>query len=68
VTDAAEAGARGAAVLAGIGVGVFADLDDAAARTVRVVRRQDPRPGAAATLDRRYRHYRDVVAALVTAG
>ena len=67
VTDAAEAGARGAAVLAGIGVGVFADLDDAAARTVRVVRRQDPDPGAVTTLDRRYRRYRDVVDALLTA-
>jgi L-xylulokinase len=64
VTDAAEAGARGAALLAGVGTGVYAGLDDAVARTVRVVRRQDPDPGAAAALDHRYRRYLDVVAAL----
>jgi L-xylulokinase len=64
VTDADESGARGAALLAGVGTGVYADLDDAVARTVRVVRRQDPDPAAVALLNRRYRRYRQVVTAL----
>lgn len=44
VTDATEAGSRGAAVLAGIGAKVYADLDDAVAATVRVVRTHRPDP------------------------
>jgi L-xylulokinase len=64
ITDADEAGGRGAAILAGIGSGCFTDLDDAVARTVRVVRRHDPRPDRTAVLDERYRRYQAVVAAL----
>jgi L-xylulokinase len=66
VTDADEAGARGAALLAGVGTGVYADLDDAVARTVRVVSRQEPDPAAVAALDRRYRRYLRAVTALAT--
>jgi L-xylulokinase len=44
ITDAVEAGARGAAALAGIGVGWYSSLDDAVASTVRVARRHDPHP------------------------
>jgi L-xylulokinase len=64
VTDADEAGARGAALLAGVGTGVYADLDDAVARTVRVTRRQEPDRDLVAALDRRYARYRRVVEAL----
>jgi L-xylulokinase len=38
ITDALEAGARGAALLAGIGVGIYKDTADAVEMTVRVVR------------------------------
>ncbi len=64
VTDSDEAGGRGAAILAGIGAGCFTDLDDAVARTVRVVRRHDPDPDRTAVLDERYQRYRTVVTAL----
>lgn len=64
VTDSHEAGARGAAMLAGIGAGVHPDLPAAVARAVRVVRRQDPRPERTAWHDSRYRRYRGLVAAL----
>lgn len=57
VTDAAEAGTRGAALLAGIGTGVYADLNDAVERTVQVTRHQEPRPGQVAYHDERYRTY-----------
>lgn len=68
VTDADEATARGAALLAGVGAGVFADLDDAAARAVHVVRRQSPDAARGAVLQQRFDRYRSVVAALSDAG
>ncbi|MEO7746570.1 MAG: FGGY-family carbohydrate kinase, partial [Actinomycetota bacterium] len=64
VTDAHEAGARGAALLAGVGLGEFGDLDDAVARGVRVVRRQTPKPAQVSVRERRYQRYRSVADAL----
>ena len=61
VTDADEAGARGAAVLAGIGAGWWGDLDDAAAATVRVARHHTARPSP--VLEDRYAAYLALVAA-----
>ncbi len=57
VTDAKEAGTRGAALLAGIGTGLYTDLDDAVDRTVHVVRHQHPEPSRVAYRDERYRRY-----------
>jgi L-xylulokinase len=57
VTDAAEAGTRGAALLAGIGTGLYTDLADAVDRTVHVVRRQQPRPVPVAYRNSRYQRY-----------
>ena len=57
VTDAAEAGTRGAALLAGIGTGVYTDLADAVDRTVHVVRSQEPRPAQVQYRDHRYQRY-----------
>ncbi|HEY6596071.1 MAG TPA: FGGY-family carbohydrate kinase [Asanoa sp.] len=62
VTDADEAGARGAAALAGIGIGWWRDLEEAAAATVRVARRHDAHPTP--VLESRYRGYLDLVASL----
>ena len=67
VTDAEEAGARGAAMLAGVGAGVFTDLDEATSLAVHVVRRTEPRPLWAAMLARRYCRYQAIVAALDSA-
>ncbi|GAA4720683.1 FGGY-family carbohydrate kinase [Phytohabitans rumicis] len=64
VTDAAEAGARGAALLAGVGAGVFGGLDDAVARSVRVIRSHTPNPDETARLEAGYARYRRVVDAL----
>jgi L-xylulokinase len=66
VTDSAEAGARGAALLAGLGAGVYPDLDTAVQRAVRVLRRQDPRPGQVRWHRTRYRRYLAAVDALTT--
>lgn len=54
VTDAEEAGARGAALMAGIGVGVYKGVEDAAARAVRITRTHRPDPAWRALLDNRY--------------
>jgi L-xylulokinase len=58
VTDAAEAGTRGAALLAGLGTGAYADLEDAAQAAVRVTRTQHPRPARVAHRAARYEGYR----------
>lgn len=61
VTDATEAGSRGAAVLAGVGAGAYPSLAAAVEATVRVVRGHEPRP---ATVAEKYERYEAVVAAL----
>jgi len=66
VTDADEAGARGAALLAGAAAGTFTSLDDAIERSVRVLRHFDPQTDRVLALEHRYRRYQDVVAALAT--
>ena len=48
VTAAHEASALGAALCAGVGAGVFADLREAAARQVRIARRCEPQAQASA--------------------
>ncbi|MFG1926571.1 FGGY-family carbohydrate kinase [Cryptosporangium sp. NPDC048952] len=60
VTDATEAGARGAAMLAGVGVGVYSDLGASVDACVRVVRRHEP----SQDLDERYQRYVAVSEAL----
>ncbi|GAA0630539.1 FGGY-family carbohydrate kinase [Kutzneria viridogrisea] len=64
ITDTEEAGARGAAVLAGIGVGVWPDLDSAVADTVRVRRRFTVDPIGAERFDSHYQRYLDLIGAL----
>lgn len=66
ITDASEAGARGAAMLAGVGVGIYPDLDAAVTACVRVVRAHEPDPEAAAQLTAQYDRYQQVVDALAT--
>lgn len=66
ITDATEAGARGAALLAGIGIGAFSDLGQAADVAVRVVRRHTPRAEAVDLMAKRYETYLAVVQSLST--
>jgi L-xylulokinase len=57
ITDAQEAGARGAALLAGIGVGLYKDKVEAVSAAVRVVRTHEPDPEWKSVLDERYAKY-----------
>lgn len=63
LTDAAESGALGAALLAGIAAGRYASPAEAVARAVRVTGRYHPGDGAAA-LDQTYHRYLGAVRAL----
>ncbi len=62
----AEFGTLGAAIAAGVGVGLFAGYEDAVARCVRVERTYAPRPEAAARYDGLYALYRQLVADLAS--
>ena len=64
VLAAEEGAAYGAALLAGVGPGVWGSVDEACAATVRVVGTVAPEPGAMETLDRRYRRFRNLYGAL----
>lgn len=57
VTRGQEMGARGAALVAGVGVGVYASYDDAIARTVVVDRRYEPDPARFDYYRARYAEY-----------
>jgi L-xylulokinase len=61
VTEFEEVSAAGAALLAGIGLGIFADLEQAVVSTVRVTRRQEPDPGRRAEVDQRYATFSEAV-------
>ena len=64
ITDTHEAGARGAAMLAGIGVGLLDDPLDAARRWVRVIRVHRPRPARAVLHDDRFGRWCTAIEAL----
>lgn len=64
VTDASEAGARGAALLAGVGIGVYPDVASAAESTVRVTRHHEPDEELSRMYDGRYRRYLAAVEAV----
>ena len=64
VTDAVEAGARGAAMLTAVGIGVFDDVDVVAQEWVSVVHRYRPDPVAQAVLNPRHARWTRSIAAL----
>lgn len=64
VPAAEEGAAYGAALLAGVGAGVWSSVDDACAAAVRVAETVTPDPGAAEILDRQYARFRSLYGAL----
>ena len=61
---AEEGAAYGAALLAGVGAGVWGSVDEACAAAVRVAGTVVPEPGAMETLDRQYRRFQTLYGAL----
>ena len=47
----------GAAILAGVGTGIYTDFEEAARQTVTLLRRHEPDPTAAPTYDTAYARY-----------
>jgi L-xylulokinase len=64
IVDTEETGARGAAVLAGTGIGVYASIPAGIANTVRVVRRHEPDSASARRLDEAYTTFTAITAGL----
>jgi xylulokinase len=64
VLEADEGAAYGAAILAGVGTGVWPSVDAACDSVVRVAARVAPEPGAAAILDKRYDAFQALYGAL----
>jgi len=64
VSDGTEVAARGVAMAAGIGVGVYRDHADAVAQTVRIERRHEPNPATAAAYQARYAEYVNLLEAM----
>ncbi|MCL6439475.1 MAG: carbohydrate kinase [Rubrobacteraceae bacterium] len=64
VTAAGETGALGAALLAGIGAGLYSSLEEAVGRAVRVVRTHEPEPAGRERLARAYKTYTALAGAI----
>ncbi len=59
IPDGSEFGAKGAAILAGIGVGVYDDLEAATDRTASIDRSFEPRPAKVSQYSRWYDVYKE---------
>jgi len=68
VTAVPEAGLVGAAICAGVGVGIYGDAQEGAQSMVRVERRCEPNPKLSAVYDEKFDIYKTVYKALVEAG
>jgi xylulokinase len=64
ILEAEEGAAYGAALLGGVGVGVWPSVDAACDTAVRVAQRVDPDPRGVAIINRRYDEYRSLYPAL----
>lgn len=64
VPEGTEIGARGAAISAGIGAGVYRDHKDGVARAVKIVRRQEPDAAATPHYLARYDEYHCLLEAM----
>src|SRR5215469_626791 len=64
ILEAEEGAAYGAALLAGVGLGVWPSVEAACDTAVRVAERIEPDAGRASVMNRRYDEYRDLYPAL----
>ncbi len=61
IAEGVEVSAKGVAMSAGIGVGLYKDHADAVAKAVRIVRTQQPIAENTALYDARYKAYRELL-------
>lgn len=60
LSEGTEFGAKGAAILAGVCMGVYTDINDAASKLCKVKAKFDPNPQNVAIYDELYQIYRDL--------
>ena len=65
VPEVTEASLLGAALLAGVGAGIYASIEDAVARACRQVATYDPNPTVTPVYDRFFAIYQDVYPAVI---
>lgn len=68
VIEDKEIGAHGAAIAAGVAVGVYKDYREAVEKTVKVTKTIDPRPAYQAIYEAKYQTYRTIIEALEQGG
>jgi xylulokinase len=66
VLEAEEGAAYGAAILAGVGAGVWTSVDAACQEIVKVARRVDPQPAAVERMNTSYAAYRRMYPAIAS--
>jgi L-xylulokinase len=66
ISDGNELGARGAALSAGIGAGIYRDYEEAVRETVKIVRVHDPIPANTSLYLARYAEYQHLVNVMQT--
>lgn len=66
ILEAEEGAAYGAALLAGVGAGAWASVDEACAQTVRIAKRVQPEANVKEMMSKRYSAYRALYPALRT--
>jgi L-xylulokinase len=66
ITASEELGAMGAAMCAGVGIGLFSSFENAVARMVQVARTVQPDPGKKNIYEEKYSRYRSYIKALQT--
>ncbi len=66
VSDGTEVGARGAALSAGVGAGVYRDYAEAVEQAVKIVRVQEPNPANTPLYLARYAEYQRLVQVMQT--
>ena len=64
VPETDEGAAFGAAILAGVGAGVWNSVDEACEKTIRIKERIEPNAGSAEKLNRNYEAYKLLYSAL----
>ena len=64
IVEAEEGAAYGAAILAGVGAGIWNSVDDACTAAVRVASRMTPRPEVVKQMNASYAAYRRIYPAI----
>jgi sugar (pentulose or hexulose) kinase len=60
IPEGTEFGGKGAAILAGIGIGIYKNFEDARSRTFRLARSHEPNPEVTRQYEKVFQLYREI--------